>query len=87
MSDNIESKNMLKKVIKYFLLFIVVMTSSHYIPIQQLDLSESFMIGVSAACCFAINSSFFTVHVPCSTSTAAKSRRILMWAATATQSC
>jgi len=54
MSDNIESKNMLKKVIKYFLLFIVVMTSSHYIPIQQLDLSESFMIGVSAACCFAI---------------------------------
>ena len=51
---NNNSKNMLKKVLKYFLLFLIVMTSSHYIPIQQLDISESFMIGVSGACCFAV---------------------------------
>ena len=49
-----ESKNLLKKVVKYFLLFIVVLISSHSIPIQQLDISESFMIGVSAACTFAV---------------------------------
>ena len=49
-----KSKNLLKKVVKYFLLFIVVLISAHNIPIQQLDISESFMIGVSAACTFAV---------------------------------
>jgi hypothetical protein len=49
-----DSRNLLKKVVKYFFLFIVVLASAHTIPIQQLDISESFMIGVSAACTFAI---------------------------------
>ena len=51
---NEEDLKTLKKLLKYLIMFIVVLTSSYYIPVTGIDISDAFMIGVSAACCYCI---------------------------------
>ena len=52
--NNENDLKLLKKLLKYIIMFVVVLTSAYYIPITGIDISDAFMIGVSAACCYCI---------------------------------
>jgi hypothetical protein len=53
-NSSIDDLNSLRKFLKYIIMFCVLCSSSYYIPINKLDISESFMIAVAGVCSFAI---------------------------------
>ena len=53
-NSSIDDLNSLRKFLKYIIMFSVLCAASIYIPVNKLDISESFMISVAGVCAFAI---------------------------------
>ena len=53
-NSSIDDMNSLRKFLKYIIMFCVLCAASIYVPVNKLDISESFMISVAGVCAFAI---------------------------------